>query len=109
MNYIRYLAAGLLSLTGIIHMAQLAMVELDATLAITILFGIAYLVIAFFLFSAASKMTYYCGAIVPLVGLLLATAGMVMNPTLLAAFFIVIDVIVVLCCFYLIFKSKQSA
>jgi hypothetical protein len=108
MSRIRYWAAGLLGLTGIIHVAQLALAKFDISLAITVLFGIAYLVVGFFLLRTASKTVYYFGAIVPLVGLLLAAAGMLINPTILATFFIVMDVVVIICCFYLI-KSKQNA
>lgn len=107
MNRIRYLAAGLLGLTGVLHVAQLVTAKLDASVVITVLFGVAYLVIGFFLFRD-NRTAYYCGAIVPLVGLALATLGMLTNPTLLAAIFIAIDVVVVLCCFYLIQKSKRS-
>ena len=107
MSRVRYLAAGLLFLSGIIHVAQLAMAALDAKVAIAVVFGAAYLIIAFFLFRA-NRAAYYFGAIVPFVGLLLATLGMLMNPTLMAAFFIAVDVVVVLCCFYLI-RSRQSS
>ena len=108
MNRIRYLAAGLLCLTGVIHVAQLVVAKLDANTIITVLFGAAYLVISFFLFRG-NKTSYYLGAIVPLIGLLLATAGMLTNPTFLAAVFISIDVVVVLGCVYLIFSSRKPS
>ena len=108
MNRIRYLAAGLLCLTGILHVAQLAVAKLDASVVIAVLFGVAYLVIGLFLFRD-NRTAYYLGAIVPLIGLVLATLGMLIHPTLLAAIFIAIDVVVVLSCFDLIFKSKRSA
>ncbi len=108
MNRIRYLAVGLLCLTGALHVAQLAVAKLDASVVIVVLFGVAYLVIGLFLFRD-NRTAYYFGAIVPLFGLVLATLGMLTNPTLLAAIFIAIDVVIVLSCFYLIFKSKQRA
>jgi len=108
MNRIRYLAAGLLCLTGALHVAQLAVAKLDASVVIAVLFGVAYLVIGLFLFRD-NRTTYYLGAIIPLIGLALATLGMLTHPTLLAAIFIAIDVVVVLSCFYLIFKNKPSA
>ena len=107
MNRIRYMAAGLLCLTGVIHVAQLV-ARLDASTIITVLFGVAYLVISFFLFRG-NKTSYYLGAVVPVIGLLLAIAGMFMNPTFLAAVFIAIDVIVVLGCVYLIFSSRRPS
>jgi uncharacterized membrane protein (DUF2068 family) len=108
MSRIRYLAAGLLGLTGVVHVAQLAVATLDASTVITVLFGVAYLVIGVFLFRD-NRTAYYFGTIVPLVGLVLATLGMLTNPTILAAIFIAIDVVIVLSCFYLIFKSRRSA
>ena len=108
MKLIRYLAAGLLCLTGILHVAQLTVAKLDASVIIAILFGAAYLVIGFFLLRD-NRTAYYLGAIVPLIGLVLATLGMLTHLTLLAAIFIAIDVVVVLSCFYLIFKNKPSA
>ena len=108
MNRIRYLAAGLLCLTGALHVAQLAVAKLDASVVIAVLFGVAYLVIGLCLFRD-NRTTYYLGAIIPLIGLALATLGMLTHPTLLAAIFIAIDVVVVLSCFYLIFKNKPSA
>jgi uncharacterized membrane protein (DUF2068 family) len=108
MKRIRYLAVGLLCLTGILHVAQLAVAKLDASVVIAVLFGVAYLVIGFFLFRD-NRTAYYLGAIVPLIGLVLATLGMLTHPTLLAAIFIAIDVVVVLSCFYLILKNKPSA
>ena len=108
MNRIRYLAAGLLCLTGALHVAQLVVAKLDASVVIAVLFGVAYLVIGLFLFRD-NRTAYYLGAIVPFIGLVLATLGVLTNPTLLAAIFIAIDVVVVLSCFYLILKSKRSA
>jgi len=40
-------------------------------------------------------------AIVPLIGFCLATAGMLINPTILMAFLMAIDVVIILSCFYL--------
>lgn len=108
MNRIRYLAAGFLCLTGVIHVAQLGMAQLDVAVVIgVVVFGVAYLIIGGFLFRN-NKTAYYFGAIVPLIGLCLGTVGMLTNPTALMAFLIAIDVVVVLSCFYLI-KGKRSA
>jgi hypothetical protein len=107
MNRIRYLAASLLCLTGVIHVAQLNKAQLNAPVIIMVIFGVAYLIISGFLFWN-NKTSYYFGAIVPLVGLCLGTVGMFINPTILMAFFIAIDVVVVISCFYLI-KGKRSA
>jgi hypothetical protein len=72
---------------------------------ITALFGVAYLVIAFFIFKK-NKRAFWFGAIVPLIGLLLTLPGMFTAPTTLSMFFVVVDVVVIACCAYLIYKSK---
>ena len=107
MILIRYLAAGLLCLTGILHVAQLVLEELNAKIIITALFGVAYFIIGVLLFQD-NKTSYYFGAILPLIGLLLGIREMLMNPTFFMALFIGIDAVIVPSCFYLIFKSKQS-
>lgn len=107
MKPIRNLAAGLLLLTGTLHLVSLIFVKFDPTSIITIVFGIAYLVIGFTLFLNKRTVLWF-GAIVPLVGLLLATIGMVMNPTVLGALFIAIDILIVACCFILIFRKEQN-
>ena len=108
MDRIRYLAAGLLCLTGVIHVARLGIPQLDATFAsMVVIFGVAYLIIGGFLFRN-SKTANYFGAIVPLIGLCGGMAGMLTNPTIWMAFLIAIDAVIVLGCFYLI-KRKRSA
>ena len=105
MKFLRNLAAGLLLLTGALHLVSLVFVTFVPTSLITLLFGWAYLVIGFFLFRDGRAILWF-GAIVPLVGLLLAVLGMMMDPTLLGAIFIAIDVIITACCFALIFRKE---
>jgi FtsH-binding integral membrane protein len=107
MKSVRYLATGLLALTGAVHVAQLLTVSNNpiGPSVITALFGIAYLAIAFFIYRE-NKRALWFGAIVPLVGLLLTLPGMFAAPTALSTFFVVVDAIVVGCCVYLIYKSK---
>ncbi len=107
MKSIRNLAAGLLLLTGVLHLVSVALVKFETTSIITILFGVAYLVIGFFLFREGKTVLWF-GAIVPLVGLVLAGIGMLMKPTLVGAFFMVIDIIAAVCCFSLIFRKQQK-
>jgi hypothetical protein len=105
MKTIRILAVVLLLVTGVLHVIQLLLAKLDPATIITVIFGGAYLAIAFFLFRAGRTALWF-GAIVPLVGLLLAVLVMFTAPTLLGALFIAIDVIIITCCFYLISQSK---
>jgi hypothetical protein len=107
MKSLRNLAAGLLLLTGALHLVSLLLAAFDSTSLIMLLFGVAYLTIGFFLFRDG-RVILWLGAIVPLVGLLLATIGMIMNPTLLGAIFIAIDIIIAACCFMVIFRKEQN-
>jgi hypothetical protein len=104
MKTIRYFAAGLLALTGVVHVAQLLTV-INGPSVITALFGIAYLVIAFFI-SKENKNALWFGGIVPLFGLLLTLPGMRAAPTALSLFFVVVDAVVIACCAYLIYRSR---
>jgi hypothetical protein len=108
MNRIRSLAAALLCLSGAIHVAQLFAGRPAVDTVITVSFGVIYLVIGVLLFRGG-RASLTLGGIIPLVGLLLAIAGMLMDPTLLGAFFIAIDVIVAGCCLYIIARNRQGA
>ncbi len=108
MNWIRYLAAGLLCLTGVIHVARLGIPQIDATfVTMAVLFGVAYLITGGFLFRN-NKAAYYFGAIVPLIGFCGGLAAMLANPSIWMAFLIVIDAVIVLCCFYLIKRLRRA-
>ena len=107
MNRIRYPAAGLLCLTGVIHVARLGFPPLDATfVTVVVVFGAAYLIIGGFLF-LNSKTAYYFGAIVPLIGLCVGPVILTNPPILFAAFLGAIEIVVVVSCLYLI-KGKRS-
>jgi hypothetical protein len=112
MHRIRYLAAGLLCLNGLLHVARLGMPQSDAAFVATaVLFGVVYLVIGGFLFRNA-RTACTLGAIVPLVGLGVGLcggrAGMVteFNPwmALLAA----MDAAIVVSCVYLIRARRRA-
>ena len=112
MNRIKYLAAGLLCLTGVIHVARLGIPESGAVFnAVVFIFGVAYLIIGGFLFRD-SKTAYYFGAIVPLIGVCVGIyggiVGMLTNPTIWMAFLLTMDILIVVSCLYLI-KRKRSA
>ena len=107
MKPIRSLAASLLLLTGTLHLVSVAFSKFEPTSVITLIFGAAYLAIGYLLFRGG-RIVLWLGAVVPLIGLLLAVAGMFMKPTLLGGVFIAIDLAVSACCFLLIFGKGQS-
>jgi hypothetical protein len=108
MKPIRGLAGGLLLLTGMLHLVSVTLRTFEATSIITIGFGLAYLAIGYFLFRDG-KVVLWLGAIVPLVGLVLAAIGMLMKPTLLGVLFMIIDIIVAGCCFSLILRKQDKS
>ena len=105
MNQIRYLAAGLLCLTGVIHVARLGLA--DAPALIVVAFGVAYLIIGGLLFRN-NKTAYYLGAIAPLIGLCVGPVILTNPPILVAALLGAIEIVVVINCLYLI-KRLRSA
>ena len=105
MNRIRFLAAGLLCLTGVIHVARLGLA--DAPALIVVAFGVAYLIIGGLLF-LNNKTAYYLGAIAPLIGLCVG-AIILTNPAIpVVALLGAIEVAVFIICLYLI-KRMRSA
>ena len=106
MNRIRYLAAGLLCLIGVIHVARLGFPPLDASfVTVVVIFGVAYLIIGGFLF-LNSKTAYYFGAIVTLIGLCAGPVILTNPPILFAAFLGAVEIVVVVSCFCLIRASR---
>lgn len=105
MNRIRYLAAGLLCLTGLVHVARIGLA--DAPVVIVVAFGVAYLIISGLLFRN-NKIAYYFGAIVPLIGLCVGPLILTNPPILLAVFLGTVELVIAACCFYLL-KGDRSA
>jgi hypothetical protein len=113
MNRIRYLAASLLCLTGLLHVARLGMAQADAAfLRTTVVFGVIYLVVGGFLFRD-HKAAYYLGAAVPLVGLLAGLygglTGRVPGFSPWMALLGALDVAIVLGCVHLIKASRRPS
>lgn len=106
MNRVRYLAASLLCLTGLIHSARLGLA--DAPAVIVVAFGVAYLIIGALLFFD-NKTACYLGAVVPVVGLCLGPFILRNPPILLAAFLGAIEIAVVVCCLSLIRRGRRAA
>ena len=105
MDRIRYLAAGLLCLSGVIHVARLGLE--DAPVLIVVAFGVAYLIIGGLLF-LNNKIAYYLGAIAPLIGLCVGPIILTNPPIPVVALLGAIEVVVVITCLYLI-KRMRSA
>lgn len=105
MNRIRYLAAGLLCLSGVIHVARLGLE--DAPVLVVVAFGVAYLIIGGLLF-LNYKTAYYLGAIAPLVGLCVGPVILTNPPGPVVALLGAIEIVVVINCLYLIKRTRSA-
>jgi hypothetical protein len=108
MERIRILAGGLLLLTGVVHVLQLFTGPMSMGAAITVLFGVLYLIIGVLILARPTHIWFIMGIIVPLLGLFLTVLGILTANafTMLHLFFIVMDVVVVVCCIYLATGKK---
>ena len=108
MKTIRYLAAGLLLFTGLLHVIQIfTTTVIDARHPHNgALWGhlSGDRCPAF----AGGRIVVWLAAILPLVGLLLALVGMLTKPTMLGALFMIIDFAISACCFTLLFRKGQK-
>ncbi len=112
MNRIRYLAASLLCLNGLLHVTHVGMAGLEpGFVTVAAGFGVVYLALGGLLFWSAGK-AVTLGAVVPLLGIAVGVVGGLMGPpvrpspwmALLAA----LDVAIVLACFRLIRLRRRS-
>jgi uncharacterized membrane protein (DUF2068 family) len=103
---IRLLAASLVMLGGIIHLAAIAFTT-GMQMAIMALFGVLYVVIGAGLFMGR-RLFSYLGVVIPLVGTFIAGYAYAVNPDTTILPLIAIDVIVILCCCYLILHKTSS-
>ncbi len=108
MKTIRYLAACLLLLTGILHVPPIITNPSDSNALPMLVFGIVYFIIGVLLYLDI-KYSKYLGLIFPLLGL--ATGFGVVginNWTAMLTFLFAIDAVVAICCVLLILKRAKS-
>jgi len=108
MKPIRYLAAGLLILTGVLHILPMFKTPSDPNSIPMLVFGIAYLTIGILLIMKI-RFDSLLGIIVPLIGLGIGffVIGIKNWNTMLTLMFI-IDAVVVICCFILLLNKNKS-
>ncbi len=105
MTRLRTLVAGLLGITGVLHIIEPFRSGVNPVAIVMVIFGIAYLAIGIIIYRA-DRRGYYLGAIVPAIGLVGGLVQMLQNPTGWMAFLIAFDVVVVPCSIYLIRQSR---
>ncbi len=108
MKAIRYFAACLLLLTGVLHIIPIIKTPADTNALPMLFFGIIYFAIGVLLFI---KMKYsdILGVILPIIGLGVGffVVG-IKNWTAMLTFLFAIDAVVVICCILLIMNRKKA-
>ncbi len=107
MTRIRYMVAGLLGITGVLHIIEPFRSGANPVAIVMVAFGIAYLTIGVFVFRADRK-GYYLAAVVPAIGIIGGLVQMLQNPTWWMALLIAIDLVVVPGSIYLIRQSRAK-
>lgn len=107
MKQIFYIAGGLLGVSGILHLAELAAggSAAGAPAVILGLFGLTYLVIAYFL-SRRSDAAVTAGMLAPIFGLLAAVLGLKSGMAVSMSVTILIDIIVIAISSYLYITGR---
>ena len=108
MKIIRYLAAGLLLLTGILHILPIFKVPSDPNSLPMLVFGIAYFTIGVLLILKV-RFDTLMGVIFPIIGL--GTGFFVVgikNWTTMITFLFAIDAVVAICCLILLLKKDKA-
>jgi uncharacterized membrane protein HdeD (DUF308 family) len=107
MKIIRYLAAGLLLLTGILHILPMFKAPSDPNSLPMLIFGIAYFAVGVLLLLKV-KFDTLLGIIFPVIGL--GTGFFVVgfkNWTTMLTFLFAIDAVVATCCLILLLKKDK--
>lgn len=103
------LAAGLLALDGLLHFVKIAVLGIDPMGAlpavVTGLFGVAYLVVAYFLYRQRDPAVAW-GLFLPIIGLVLTLVGLKSSPDAYTLVIIILDVLVIGVCGYLFFTGR---
>jgi uncharacterized membrane protein HdeD (DUF308 family) len=108
MKAIRYLAAGLLLLTGVLHILPIFKAPSDPNSLPMLIFGIVYFTIGVLLITNI-KFATLLGLIFPIIGL--GTGFFVVgikNWTAMLTFLFVIDAVVVICCLLLLLNKNKG-
>ena len=108
MKTIRYLAALLLVITGVLHIVDYATAPNDPGSLGILAFGIIYGVTGLLLF-ASKQYAMYLGIIFPVIGITIVVIKYgVMDLGYMMTLMLLIDIVVIVCCAYLILSKKKS-
>ena len=105
---IRFFAAILIVLNGVIHLALTAFSTTIEEVAVMALFGLLYVIIGIGLF-LGRRLFSYLGVVLPLIGVCIGTyTYLTMKPETILLLLIAVDITVILCCLYLLFRKTPS-
>ncbi len=112
MSTLQKLAAGLLLASGGLHLLgglsmpmDTGVVTMDAV--VTLAFGVIYLAMSALLFLSRARVWLWLGAVLPVMGLLLAAISMALRPALMGAIFIAFDIVIATCCISLLAERRS--
>jgi len=108
MKTIRLLAAGLLLLTGVLHILPIFKTPSDPNSIPMLVFGIAYFAVGVMLIMKI-KFDSLLGVVIPLIGLGVGffVVG-IKNWTAMLTFLFAIDAVVIICCLILLLNKNKS-
>lgn len=108
MKTLRYFAAGLLLLTGVLHVLPMFKAPSDPNSVPMLIFGIAYFTIGVLLIKKI-RFDTLLGIIVPVIGLCVGffVVG-VKNWNAMLSFLFAIDAVVIICCLILMLKKNNG-
>ena len=106
---LRRLAGGLMLLSGVTHVAQLAVYPAHAHVVTAAAFGLLYFSIGLYLMRPA-RAALWCGALFPLIGGSLGIYRFVMlQPNPFSVLHVIIDIAVISICVRLLLRREVSA
>ncbi len=90
----RKLAAVLMLISGVTHVAQLAVYPAKAHVVIAALFGALYFAIGLFLLTP-KRAALWCSALFPLIGGILGILRFIKHPNPFSVFHVIVDIVVI--------------
>jgi hypothetical protein len=102
---VRLIAASLIILNGIIHLALTAFAATMEEIVVMALFGLLYVIIGIGL-HLRRRLFSYLGVIFPFLGGCIGTyTYLTMKPDMILLLLVAVDIMVILCCLYLILRK----
>lgn len=109
MKSVFWMAAAVLGISGVLHLANVVMSPVAGRAVLPVilvgLFGLAFLVLAYLLYRRHDSAVVW-GFFLPLIGLALSLVNLTPNPDPYSLAFIVLDILAILLCGYLLLTRR---